>query len=94
MAVKTASLAGSVVAERLNAALPGMRGEGGAALHASAWDEDLVDYVRLYVTPHIIGPDGLKLLDGRPFSSAALVEPHVEPLGPDVLIEGYVHGPR
>jgi diaminohydroxyphosphoribosylaminopyrimidine deaminase/5-amino-6-(5-phosphoribosylamino)uracil reductase len=68
--------------------------EGGAALHASAWDEGLVDYVRLYVTPHVIGPDGLRLLDGRTFSSAALVEPHVEPLGPDVLIEGYVHGPR
>ena len=68
--------------------------EGGAALHASAWDEGLVDYVRLYVTPQIIGPDGLKLLDGRPFSSAALVEQHVEPLGPDVLIEGYVHRPR
>jgi diaminohydroxyphosphoribosylaminopyrimidine deaminase / 5-amino-6-(5-phosphoribosylamino)uracil reductase len=68
--------------------------EGGAALHASAWDEGLVDYVRLYVTPEVIGPDGLKLLDGRTFSSAALVEPHVEPLGPDVLIEGYVHGPR
>ena len=68
--------------------------EGGAALHAAAWDEGLVDYVRLYVTPHIIGPDGLKLLDGRPFSSAALVERRVEPLGPDVLIEGYVHGPR
>jgi diaminohydroxyphosphoribosylaminopyrimidine deaminase/5-amino-6-(5-phosphoribosylamino)uracil reductase len=68
--------------------------EGGAAVHASAWDEGLVDYVRLYVTPHIIGPDGLRLLDGRRFSSAALVEPHVAPLGPDVLIEGYVHGPR
>jgi diaminohydroxyphosphoribosylaminopyrimidine deaminase/5-amino-6-(5-phosphoribosylamino)uracil reductase len=68
--------------------------EGGATVHASAWDEGLVDYVRLYVTPQIIGPDGLKLLDGRRFSSAALVEPHVEPLGPDVLIEGYVHGPR
>ena len=68
--------------------------EGGAALHASAWDEGLVDYVRLYVTPQIIGPGGLKFLDGRPFSSAALVEQRVEPLGPDVLIEGYVHGPH
>jgi diaminohydroxyphosphoribosylaminopyrimidine deaminase/5-amino-6-(5-phosphoribosylamino)uracil reductase len=68
--------------------------EGGAGVHASAWDEGLVDYVRLYVTPHIIGPQGVKLLDGRCFSSAALVEPHVEPLGPDTLIEGYVHGPR
>ena len=68
--------------------------EGGAALHAAAWDAGLVDYVRLYVTPHVIGPDGLKLLDGRSFSSVALVERHVESLGPDVLIEGYVHGPR
>jgi diaminohydroxyphosphoribosylaminopyrimidine deaminase/5-amino-6-(5-phosphoribosylamino)uracil reductase len=68
--------------------------EGGAALHAAAWDEGLVDYVRLYVTPHVSGPGGLKLLDGRLFSSAALVERHVEPLDPDVLIEGYVHGPR
>ena len=68
--------------------------EGGAAVHASAWDEGLVDYVRLYVTPQVLGPDGLRLLDGRRFSSAALVEQCVVPLGPDVLIEGYVHGPR
>jgi diaminohydroxyphosphoribosylaminopyrimidine deaminase / 5-amino-6-(5-phosphoribosylamino)uracil reductase len=68
--------------------------EGGAALHASAWDEGLVDYVRLYVTPHVAGPRGVRLLDGRPFFSAGLVERHVEPLGPDVLIDGYVHGPR
>jgi diaminohydroxyphosphoribosylaminopyrimidine deaminase/5-amino-6-(5-phosphoribosylamino)uracil reductase len=67
--------------------------EGGAAMHAAAWDEHLVDYVRLYVTPHIIGSEGLKLLAGRPFDSAALVERRVEPLGCDLLIEGYVHGP-
>jgi diaminohydroxyphosphoribosylaminopyrimidine deaminase/5-amino-6-(5-phosphoribosylamino)uracil reductase len=68
--------------------------EGGAELHASAWDAGLVDYVRLYITPHVIGPDGLRLLNGRPFSSSALLERRVQPLGPDVLIEGYVHGPR
>jgi diaminohydroxyphosphoribosylaminopyrimidine deaminase/5-amino-6-(5-phosphoribosylamino)uracil reductase len=68
--------------------------EGGAALHAAAWDAGLVDYVRLYVTPHVMGPGGLKLLDGRAFSSEALVERRMEPLGPDLLIEGYVHGPR
>ena len=68
--------------------------EGGAALHAAAWDAGLVDYVRLYVTPHVIGAGGLRLLDGRSFSSDALVERHVESLGPDLLIEGYVHGPR
>jgi diaminohydroxyphosphoribosylaminopyrimidine deaminase/5-amino-6-(5-phosphoribosylamino)uracil reductase len=68
--------------------------EGGAALHAAAWDAGLVDYVRLYITPHVIGPGGLRLLDGRAFSSDALAERHVEPLGPDMVIEGYVHGPR
>jgi diaminohydroxyphosphoribosylaminopyrimidine deaminase/5-amino-6-(5-phosphoribosylamino)uracil reductase len=65
--------------------------EGGAAMHAAAWDAGLVDYVRLYVTPHTIGADGLKLLEGRSFSSAELAERRVETLGPDVLIEGYVH---
>ncbi len=68
--------------------------EGGAALHAAAWDEDLVDVVRLYVTPHALGAAGVPLLDGRPFSTASLVESRVVPLGPDVLIEGYVHGPH
>jgi diaminohydroxyphosphoribosylaminopyrimidine deaminase/5-amino-6-(5-phosphoribosylamino)uracil reductase len=66
--------------------------EGGAALHAAAWDEDLVDYVRLYVTPHALGHDGLPLLGDRSFSTTDLRQRHVEPLGPDVLIEGYVHG--
>ena len=60
----------------------------------AAWDEGLADFVRLYVTPHVIGSGGLRFLDGRPFSSADLFDPRIEPLGPDVLIEGYVHGPR
>lgn len=68
--------------------------EGGAALHAAAWDAGLVDFVRLYVTPHVLGSEGVPLLDGRPFTSAALVDRRVEALGGDVLIEGYVHGPR
>jgi diaminohydroxyphosphoribosylaminopyrimidine deaminase/5-amino-6-(5-phosphoribosylamino)uracil reductase len=68
--------------------------EGGAALHAAAWDEDLVDFVRLYVTPNALGRGGLPLLDGRSFSSAELIERRVEPIGADLLIEGYVHRPR
>lgn len=67
--------------------------EGGAGLYQAAWDEGLADFVRLYVTPHRLGPHGLRFLDGRPFSSAGLFESRIEPLGPDVLIEGYVHGP-
>jgi diaminohydroxyphosphoribosylaminopyrimidine deaminase / 5-amino-6-(5-phosphoribosylamino)uracil reductase len=68
--------------------------EGGAALHAAAWHEGLVDAVRLYVTPHVLGDEGLALLPGEYFSEADLQDRRVEPLGPDVLIEGYVHRAR
>lgn len=68
--------------------------EGGAALHAAAWDAGVVDAVRLYVTPHVLGSEGVALLRGRCFSAADLRDRRVEPLGPDVLIEGYVHRPR
>jgi len=68
--------------------------EGGAGVHAAAWDEGLVDAVRLYVTPHALGPNGVPLLPDRSFSSADLRERRVVPLGPDVLIEGYVHRTR
>jgi len=65
--------------------------EGGAALHGAAWDEGLVDVVSLYVTPHQLGEDGVELLRDRSFRTTALQDCIVEPLGPDVLIEGYVH---
>jgi len=68
--------------------------EGGAAIHASAWDEHVADFIRLYVTPHRLGDGGLSFLDGREFSTAALVERTEHALGPDLLIEGYVHGPH
>jgi diaminohydroxyphosphoribosylaminopyrimidine deaminase/5-amino-6-(5-phosphoribosylamino)uracil reductase len=67
--------------------------EGGAALHAAAWDEAVVDYVRLYITPHVLGSDGVALLPDRTFASTDLHNRRVEPLGPDVMIEGYVHRP-
>jgi diaminohydroxyphosphoribosylaminopyrimidine deaminase/5-amino-6-(5-phosphoribosylamino)uracil reductase len=67
--------------------------EGGAAMHAAAWDEDLVDFVRLYVAPVTLG-GGVAFLDGRGFSSTALHARRVEEIGPDVVIEGYVHGPH
>jgi diaminohydroxyphosphoribosylaminopyrimidine deaminase/5-amino-6-(5-phosphoribosylamino)uracil reductase len=68
--------------------------EGGAAMHAAAWDARVIDYVQLYVAPVWLGPEGLPLLEGRDFSPASLVEQRVEQLGPDVLIEGYVHRPH
>ncbi len=66
--------------------------EGGVAVHEAAWAEDVVDFVTLYVTPHVIGASGLRWLS-RGFSPSALHHRQVAPIGPDVLIEGYVHRP-
>jgi diaminohydroxyphosphoribosylaminopyrimidine deaminase / 5-amino-6-(5-phosphoribosylamino)uracil reductase len=68
--------------------------EGGAEVIASAWDEDLIDCVSLYIAPRMLGQDGVALLPGRDCVSAALLDRKVETLGPDVLIEGYVHRSR
>jgi len=68
--------------------------EGGAAVHDAAWDEGVADFVRLYMTPRVIGPGGLRFLEGRGFDDRALFERREERLDPDVLIEGYVHRPR
>ena len=68
--------------------------EGGAAVHAAAWEEGVVDCVQLYVAPRAIGKGGVPLLAGRPWSLSSLTDPHVEILGPDIVIEGYVHRPH
>jgi diaminohydroxyphosphoribosylaminopyrimidine deaminase/5-amino-6-(5-phosphoribosylamino)uracil reductase len=68
--------------------------EGGPRLHRAAWDEAVVDYVQLYVTPSLCGPQGVRFLDGRLLLTAALMDRRTRSLGPDVLIEGYVHRPH
>jgi diaminohydroxyphosphoribosylaminopyrimidine deaminase/5-amino-6-(5-phosphoribosylamino)uracil reductase len=67
--------------------------EGGTALHTAAWDANVVDYVQLYIAPTALGPGGVPL-EGRAFSTAGLFDRRVEILGPDVIIEGYVHRPH
>lgn len=67
--------------------------EGGAQLHRAAWEAGLVDQVQLYVTPRTLGPQGVPLLAGRPFSLSSLEDVRIEPCGTDILIEGYVHRP-
>jgi diaminohydroxyphosphoribosylaminopyrimidine deaminase/5-amino-6-(5-phosphoribosylamino)uracil reductase len=68
--------------------------EGGSEVHAAAWDEDLVDLVSIYICPRRIGSGGVPFLGGRAFDAVTLVDRREERLGPDRLIEGYVHGPR
>jgi diaminohydroxyphosphoribosylaminopyrimidine deaminase / 5-amino-6-(5-phosphoribosylamino)uracil reductase len=68
--------------------------EGGTELHTAFWQAGVVDYVQMYVSPDWIGQDGVGMLAGGEFSTATLVDRHVDLLGPDVLIEGYVHRPH
>jgi diaminohydroxyphosphoribosylaminopyrimidine deaminase/5-amino-6-(5-phosphoribosylamino)uracil reductase len=68
--------------------------EGGARVQRAAWDEGVVDYVQLYVAPVWLGDTGVPLLEDAAFSPASLIESKIEQLGPDVLIEGYVHRPH
>lgn len=67
--------------------------EGGAVLHQAFWDAGIVDHVQLYVAPIWLGPGGPTLLPGSTFGPASLFDRQVRQLGPDVLIEGYVHRP-
>ena len=67
--------------------------EGGATLHQAVWDARIVDYAHLYVAPTLLGSRGPALLPGSAFGPASLLDQHVKQLGPDVLIEGYVHRP-
>ena len=64
--------------------------EGGAVLHRAAWIAGVVDRVRLYVAPVVLGRAGVPwMLDGR-FSFAALVSHRTRCLGEDVLLEADV----
>jgi len=68
--------------------------EGGAQLHAALWDADVIDYVQLYVAPVWLGSGGVPVFGGRNVPTSTLLERQVSLLGPDVLIEGYVHRPH
>jgi diaminohydroxyphosphoribosylaminopyrimidine deaminase/5-amino-6-(5-phosphoribosylamino)uracil reductase len=68
--------------------------EGGAIVQTAAWNEAIVDCVQLYVSPVSLPGGGSRIPEASGFSIAALREVQVTPLGPDVLIEGYVHRPH
>jgi diaminohydroxyphosphoribosylaminopyrimidine deaminase / 5-amino-6-(5-phosphoribosylamino)uracil reductase len=65
--------------------------EGGAALHAAAWNAGVVDRVRTYITPHAFGPAGVPWEMPASFDWTMLHDARSEWLGLDCLLEGYVH---
>jgi riboflavin biosynthesis pyrimidine reductase len=85
------------IAAMLRALVPfdiqGVLLEGGAAVHAAAWDDGVVDGVHLYMTRHILGPGAVKFLAGRPFSPSSLTGVRYRPKHGDLILEGYVHRP-
>lgn len=68
--------------------------EGGATLHAAAWDAGVVDAVHLYIAPVVLGPEAVPLLAGRQLRLADLEDVETFSCGPDTVIRGYVHRPH
>lgn len=64
--------------------------EGGAVLHRAAWTAGVVDRVRLYVAPVMLGRAGVPWMPGGRFSFAALARHRTQCLGKDVLLEADV----
>ena len=64
--------------------------EGGGLLHRAAWAVGVVDRVRLYVAPVVLGSTGVPWMPDGPFSFAALAFRRTRCLGEDVLLEGDV----
>ncbi len=65
--------------------------EGGATLHAAAWEAGMIDRVVLFVAPRALGGDGVPLFDGRGPGLSALAGSRVEPVGTDIRLELDVH---
>jgi diaminohydroxyphosphoribosylaminopyrimidine deaminase/5-amino-6-(5-phosphoribosylamino)uracil reductase len=68
--------------------------EGGAGMHAAAWQAGVIDRVHVIVAPRELGEGGVKLFDGIDLPASALIPVNVEMLGPDAWMEADVHGHR
>ncbi|MGD9903885.1 MAG: bifunctional diaminohydroxyphosphoribosylaminopyrimidine deaminase/5-amino-6-(5-phosphoribosylamino)uracil reductase RibD [Vicinamibacterales bacterium] len=68
--------------------------EGGAELHRSLWEADLVDRMHLVVAPQALGPAGVPLFGGFGVPWSRLDVVRAEPCGRDVWIEADVHRHR
>ena len=66
--------------------------EGGALLHRSALDEDVVDAVNLYIAPALLGAGAVDWVGGGHIAWESLRGRRATWLDDVVLVEGYVHG--
>jgi diaminohydroxyphosphoribosylaminopyrimidine deaminase/5-amino-6-(5-phosphoribosylamino)uracil reductase len=68
--------------------------EGGAALHRSFWEAELVDRVHLITAPGAMGSAGVPVFGGLGVPWARMTDVRSTACGPDVWIEGDVHWTR
>ena len=68
--------------------------EGGAVMHAAAWQARVIDRVHMIVAPTSLGEGGVKLFDGFDVPVSELIPVAIEQLGPDTWMEADVHGHR
>ena len=68
--------------------------EGGPALHRAFRDAGMIDEVQVFVSPALLGPAGVPMIEGPGLSLAELADLATEVVGPDVLVRGYVHRPH
>ncbi len=78
--------------------------EGGAHTLTRCRQAGLIDQLAVFLTPHRLGPGSLAALGGDPATGdvtaevlaarLGLIDPRIEPLGPDVLLRGFVEARR
>jgi diaminohydroxyphosphoribosylaminopyrimidine deaminase/5-amino-6-(5-phosphoribosylamino)uracil reductase len=91
--IETSSLA-EALAVLVEADVSMLLVEGGPTLQAAFCKAKLVDRLHLIVSPHILGPSGIKWLDSGALAFSSLVPVTVAPRGPDLWIEADVHRNR
>lgn len=68
--------------------------EGGASMHAAAWDADVIDRLHVIVAPSALGASGVPMFNGNEIPASRLLPVRTERLGPDMWMEADVHGHR
>ena len=68
--------------------------EGGPRIHAALAEAGMIDEMQVFVAQNVFLPDGLPFASLAGMPLAGLDQLHVEPIGDDVLVRGYVHRPR
>jgi riboflavin biosynthesis pyrimidine reductase len=68
--------------------------EGGATLHRAALDAAVVDEVHVYITPAVLGAEGVEWMGEGRMAWESLEDRRAVWLGDDVLVVGHVHRNR